>query len=106
MTQLAVAVDADDKLWTLDSLPSTEYVKVDDEIVRVAARFESSTYSLTGEVTPPRIRVERGMNDTTPASHAEDAELETLYAPSTVVTNAEAFTVDLATVPTNVGITE
>jgi hypothetical protein len=106
MTQLAAAVDAAEHLWELDSLPETEYVKVDDEIVRVAARFESSTYSLTGEVTPPKIRVERGRNGTTAASHAENATLEILYAPSTVVTNAEAFTVDLTTVPANVGITE
>lgn len=79
MTQLAAAVDADDELWTLDALPSTRYVQVEDETVEVRSPLPSQTYTLTGQDQPPRIRVRRGVGGTTAASHNNGTALTAVY---------------------------
>ena len=82
MTQLAAAVNTTDELWTVDALPTTRYVQVDDETVEVRAAFPSQTFSLTGQATEPKIRVRRAQGGSSAASHAEDAELVAAYGVS------------------------
>jgi hypothetical protein len=79
MTQLAAAVNSTEELWTLDTLPTTQYVSVDDETVEVRASFPSQIFSLTGAATAPQIRVHRGVGGTTAASHLINAALTPVY---------------------------
>jgi hypothetical protein len=79
VTTLALAVDDNDELWTLDSLPISPYVTVGDELVEVRSKFPSSTYTLTGETLPPRIRVRRGIAGTIKASHIQGSTLTPNY---------------------------
>lgn len=82
MTQLAHAVDADEKLWTIDTLPPSPYVQVDDELVEIRATFPEQIYEPTQEMRPPKIRVRRGVGATTAASHESGAELNPIYDPA------------------------
>jgi hypothetical protein len=82
MTTLAAAIDADDELLTVDTLPPSPYVQADDELIEIRATFPEHVYLPTNELLPARIRVNRGVAGTTAASHADGATLTPVYAAS------------------------
>lgn len=66
MAQLVAAVSATVKRWKVDEIPDARYVKAGDEIVEVLTRYPSRGV----------IRVLRGAEDSTAASHDAGTELE------------------------------
>jgi len=79
MTQLAASVNSTVELWTVDTLPVAPYATVDSETVEISAKFPSQIFSLTGQATPTKVRVHRGVGGTTAASHTNGATLTPVY---------------------------
>ncbi|HKR49466.1 MAG TPA: hypothetical protein VJT72_07775 [Pseudonocardiaceae bacterium] len=84
MTTLSVAVDADDKLWTVDTLPDPEvpYLEAGDELVEVSAYFPEHVYKPTMTTIPAKIRVVRAVAGTSAASHNQGITLTPVYPES------------------------
>lgn len=107
MTQLAHAVDAVDKLWTLDTLPPSPFVQVDDELVEISSTFPEQIYDPTQELRPPKIRVRRAVGGTTAAAHAEGVVLTPIYSASLHSGGFhQEIDIDYVDIEANVGIVE
>src|SRR5688500_1206787 len=81
MPELAAGVLNSATEWTLDTTEgiTTEYVQVDDEIVRIAGMAPEHVYKPTGETIAAKVTVERGQSGTTAASHLSGAALTPVY---------------------------
>lgn len=82
MTTLSVAVDADDKLWTVDTLPDSPFLEAGDELVEVSALFPEHVYKPTMTTIPAKVRVTRAVAGTTAATHAQGITLTQVYPES------------------------
>lgn len=69
MAQLAEAVSATEVLWRVDSIPPQRFLRVESELVEVATRYPMKSL----------IRVRRGQEGTTAASHADETTLTPVY---------------------------
>jgi hypothetical protein len=82
VTTLAAAVDAVDKLWTIDTMPDAPFLEAGDELVEISARFPEHIYAPTQETIPAKIRVRRAMAGTSAAIHAQGITLTPVYPES------------------------
>jgi hypothetical protein len=82
VTTLAAAVDAVDKLWTIDTMPDAPFLEAGDELVEISARFPEHIYAPTQETIPAKIRVRRAVAGTTAATHAQGITLTPVYPES------------------------
>ena len=83
MTQLAETVDAAEEVWTIDTMPTSPFLEVEDELVEIRARYPEHIYQPTQELLPPKIRVRRAQAGTSAASHNNGTALTPVYAAST-----------------------
>lgn len=79
MSELTAAIDANDEVLNIDTLPPSPYVQIDDEVMEIRGVKPEQIYPPTQELQPPTIRVRRGVGGTTAASHADGATLEPVY---------------------------
>ena len=70
MAQLTSGVSSSGRSWHLDEIPDSRYLQCGSEVVEVLARY----------VTEGRVRVRRGAEGTTAATHADGAEVTAAYA--------------------------
>jgi hypothetical protein len=82
VTTLAAAVDAVDKLWTIDTMPDAPFLEAGDELVEISARFPEHIYAPTQETIPAKIRVRRAVAGTAAAIHAQGVTLTPVYPES------------------------
>jgi hypothetical protein len=89
VTTLAAAVDAVDKLWTIDTMPDAPFLEAGDELVEISARFPEHIYAPTQETIPAKIRVRRAAAGTTAAIHAQGITLTPVYPESSSSAGSE-----------------
>jgi hypothetical protein len=94
VTTLAAAVDAVDKLWTIDTMPDAPFLEAGDELVEISARFPEHIYAPTQETIPAKIRVRRAVAGTAAATHAQGITLTPVYPESATSPGGGGVTVD------------